>query len=241
MLLDFYVGNFLSFGDIQRFSMRSAENSKNKKNLIKNEKVLRTSFIYGSNAAGKSNLVKAIRFSKMMIVLGHTYGIYQIPNYLHRNPSEKDPKPAYFEYNIDIGGIQYKYGLEVGKHEQIVSEWLYKIENGKLKEIIFEIAPPFNVTKKQKLAENLVAIYSKKYARNVSKGYNGSFLSVAAETNRDCLDVLCWFQEYLVINSFDLPEITVTVDRKYLDFLLASLTRYNTGIISITQGKKWID
>ena len=65
MLVSFTVGNFLSFNEDQEFTM-VANNSNNHVNHIiprDNIELLRFSAIYGANASGKSNLIKAFDYS----------------------------------------------------------------------------------------------------------------------------------------------------------------------------------
>ena len=72
MLIRFNVGNFLSFNNIQEFSMISGD-GKTKMDHIYNDgniQLLKFAAIYGANAAGKSNLVESIDFAKEMIIHG---------------------------------------------------------------------------------------------------------------------------------------------------------------------------
>ena len=67
MLIEFSIGNYKSFKDIVTFSMVAANlTSKNKKldvtntfNYKKSMNLLKAAAIYGSNASGKSNFIKA--------------------------------------------------------------------------------------------------------------------------------------------------------------------------------------
>jgi AAA15 family ATPase/GTPase len=64
MLIRFTVENFLSFKERVEFSMILGKGRKLSHHLIKRQKpkdisVLKTGVLYGANAAGKSNVIKA--------------------------------------------------------------------------------------------------------------------------------------------------------------------------------------
>ena len=64
MLISFYAENFLSFKGKIEFSML-ADNGNDKNSVaFRKNKILKTAVIYGANASGKSNLLKALSFFK---------------------------------------------------------------------------------------------------------------------------------------------------------------------------------
>ena len=69
MLIEFSVKNFLSFKEKTTFSMEAGIGNENEENIIKinNERVLKTTAIYGANASGKTNLIRAFTTAIMMI------------------------------------------------------------------------------------------------------------------------------------------------------------------------------
>ena len=64
MLLEFTVGNFLSFKDKKTFSLEAGSISEHKDNVVEKGKykVLRSAVVYGANSSGKSNFIKALEF-----------------------------------------------------------------------------------------------------------------------------------------------------------------------------------
>ena len=62
MIIEFTVGNFLSFYEKRTISFEAQSISELKPNVIKYEKykLLRSAVIYGANSSGKSNLIKAL-------------------------------------------------------------------------------------------------------------------------------------------------------------------------------------
>ena len=69
MLIRYKVSNFLSFDGEQEISMIAGATKRKEEQLIDdgNLKLLKFSALYGANASGKSNLLKAIDFSKYII------------------------------------------------------------------------------------------------------------------------------------------------------------------------------
>lgn len=137
MLLRFNVKNFLSFDDITEFSMFPGKVRSKENHLMKttNTNILKFATIYGANAAGKSNLVKSIDYSKEIIL----FGLEHISRdfYFKGNSDNKDKKST-FEYEIMIDNKYYAYGFNViTSKREIVGEWLYDI-TGKEEKLIYE-------------------------------------------------------------------------------------------------------
>ncbi len=70
MFIGFSVSNYLSFKTAQKISMAASKMTRHKKHILNGngKKLLKTGLIYGANAGGKSNLVKAIDFSRDIIL-----------------------------------------------------------------------------------------------------------------------------------------------------------------------------
>ncbi len=132
MLIRFTVENFLSFNGPIEFSMYPgrATSHKNHKYIdIKQKKynrinVLKHSLIYGANASGKSNLVKALDYAKKFIVKG--IGKDKPINFSEFKLDIKaKEKPAMFQFEIKVKGKNYSYGFKINK-EIVIEEWLYE-------------------------------------------------------------------------------------------------------------------
>ncbi len=131
MLVRFKVKNFLSFRDETEFSMMAAEVENHPDHVIvhkgANEKrILKTSVIYGANASGKSNFVKALDFARDLIIgnLATQRGD-QIPSLPFMFDLEFMGEPSKFEFEIQCASRLFLYGFEVSD-ELIVSEWLFE-------------------------------------------------------------------------------------------------------------------
>ena len=133
MLKKFSVGNFLSFESINTLSLEAKKSEKEHPDFsfgIAKSKLLKSAVIYGANASGKSNLVKALLFFKTFTLKPPIQSIegkkIEVEPFLLREGQEKNP--SYFEIEFIDGDEQYTYGFEVSP-QRIESEWLIKNPN----------------------------------------------------------------------------------------------------------------
>ncbi|MCY4540422.1 MAG: AAA family ATPase [Chloroflexi bacterium] len=89
-------------------------------------RILKTSVIYGANASGKSNFVKALDFARDLIV-GNlaTQRDDQIPTSSFMFDLDFMGKPSRFEFEVKCGNRLFLYGFEVTQ-KLVVSEWLFE-------------------------------------------------------------------------------------------------------------------
>lgn len=133
MLIQFSVKNFTSFKDKQVFSMEAGTGDENIENIINaDERILKSTALYGANASGKTNLIKAFSAAIMMIRLSN-----------NRQPGEKlmqmepfafDDKtknePCEFEFIFYANNNKYVYGFKADK-DKVYEEYLYQYFSAK--------------------------------------------------------------------------------------------------------------
>ncbi|WP_422451096.1 AAA family ATPase [Endozoicomonas sp. ALB091] len=131
MLLRFSVENYRSFRDRVELSMVPSRVRTHSGHVIppgnpKDIGALKAAVIYGANASGKSNLIKAMHFARLMIVQGSPQGknLNYDPFLLDKDCSQK---PSRFEFEIKCGKNNYAYGF-MADSKFIQEEWLYKID-----------------------------------------------------------------------------------------------------------------
>ena len=141
MLIRFNVKNFLSFNSedrathdtsSQEFSMIPGKVRSKEDHILKTDKqnLLKFAAIYGANAAGKSNLIKAMEFFKNCTLNGTA--LPQDANlYCKTDPNNKD-KTSCFEAEFIVNDEVYAYGFEIILSTGLfVSEWLCKLTPSK--------------------------------------------------------------------------------------------------------------
>jgi uncharacterized protein len=133
MIVEFSVGNFRSIKDVETLSMvASPKVSANKELDVKNVHrvsdkltLLKSKAIYGANASGKSNMVKAINAFKVIVtdsvkdeeVLGKSIRHFELK-------SDAFIQPTFFQMVFILNSIEYRYGFETW-NRRIISEWLF--------------------------------------------------------------------------------------------------------------------
>lgn len=115
MLIEFSVKNFRSFKDKVTLSMEKSIGEENKNSIFKcnNIELLKTSAIYGANASGKSNLIRAFAVAIMMIRNSNIIPIGGkwndvIPFKLDEKTSKE---PTTFEFIFITKGVKYNYSF----------------------------------------------------------------------------------------------------------------------------------
>lgn len=136
MLIRFTVENFMSFRERQSFSLIPGQGRlkpEHKTKPVKGIVTLKTSVIFGANASGKSNLIKAIDFGKHLILRG-TKSEKRINYQKFRLDSSYQTSNSRIEYEIQHKGKNYAYGF-VFNSDEIIEEWLYEISKKNDKKI----------------------------------------------------------------------------------------------------------
>ena len=115
MLIEFSIKNFLSFKDKVTLSMEKGNGDENLENVVSENGtyLLKTAAIYGANASGKSNLIKAFTFAILFVrnSNNNTVGMrlpiinsFMFDAFTMGSPSE-------FEFDFRSNNIRYKYAF----------------------------------------------------------------------------------------------------------------------------------
>ena len=137
MLIRFKVSNYLSFDDIQTLSMISGKTGAHPSHVIKSKQIrlLRASAIYGANASGKSNVIKAMRAMRDLVV----HNEFMILDTYCRINEDNREKSSLFEVEIQLDDRAFSYGFEVDIYNQsVVDEWLHELFYDRDSVAIFE-------------------------------------------------------------------------------------------------------
>ncbi len=130
MLIEFSVENFRSFKERMTLSMVANDSEEllhsNTVSAGKKLRLLKSAAIYGANASGKSNLVKALEF--MLRFINSSAKDTQTGEKLRFEPFLLDTsewnKPSLFEITFLVDGTRYRYGFQLNDRI-IVTEWLF--------------------------------------------------------------------------------------------------------------------
>ncbi len=113
MLIEFSVKNFLSFKDKVTLSMEKGNGDEKLENVFTKNDVdlLRTTAIYGANASGKTNILKAFTCAILMIrnsnFMNTTNKWFSIKPFLFDKKTSKEPSE--FEFIFIANDVKYRY------------------------------------------------------------------------------------------------------------------------------------
>jgi uncharacterized protein len=159
--------------------------------------LLKSAAIYGANASGKSNLVRAISFVRNF-VLNSAVGRKvkdRIDTEIYKLSKDTENEPSYFEIIFEIGTTRYRYGFEVDRRS-VKSEWLYQTLSTQESELF---------TREEKAIE-VFDNFSEGKELNKKTRDNALFLSVVAQFNGEiATKIIDWFDRTLVV-IFDLED-----------------------------------
>ena len=192
MLIEFSVGNFRSFNEIQTLDMRAASLRETmppeQEHTFRAGKhtLLRCSAVYGANASGKSNLVRAVMFMREFVLssatrlqIGEPTGVERF-----RLDTEARNSPAYFQIIFRLREVEYRYGFELDE-ERVVSEWLYRTRRRESRLFVRE-GQEFDISGALKVKKDIPGMTRP----------NALFLSVLAQLNNQlAVSLLEWFSE----------------------------------------------
>jgi len=197
MIVEFTVGNFLSFNEKRTLSFEARGGvSELKENFFTFEKrkLLRSVVLYGANSSGKSNLIKAFAIMKDCVLssvrLNNNDVLLFQPFLLAKDSVHK---PTFFEVIFISEEQTFRYGFEYGSRE-IISEWLFEIK--KTKEI-----PLFIRTREGIGVSN---IFSEGAGKENATNENRLFISLVAQLGgKTSNQVLKWFSDYNVLSGIE--------------------------------------
>lgn len=196
MLIEFSVKNFMSFKNKVTLSMEKGNGDENLDNIFKwkDSELVKVASIYGANASGKSNLLKAfycailmVRNSSMISINGKWLFIkpFMFDDVSSKGPSE-------FEFIILASGVKYKYYFSTDGYK-VYDEGLDAYYSQK----------PTSIFKRYDVNKYLFnADKAKLEPLTAHNTDNKLFLSTATTWNYDkTKDVFLWFNN--VIDTYD--------------------------------------
>jgi len=133
-LQEFSFGNFRSFKEINTLNLAAAKLKSKYKHVDENNifstdnpeniSFLKSKAIYGANACGKSNIIKAL--VTFIRILKSSVKDDRVLNMVDsfRLSTETENEPSFFQIIVWYENTKYRYGFELND-ENIFSEWLY--------------------------------------------------------------------------------------------------------------------
>ena len=193
MLVEFSVKNFMSIKDEITFSMIAGTGDENIENIINDkntsEGYLKTAAIYGANASGKTNFIRALTAAILTVRKSNLRNINE--PLIEMKPFKFDSKtinePCEFKFIFIKNNIKYIYGFSADINK-IYTEYLYQYLSAK-PSLIFERKN----TNEYKFTQSEQGKLEELSTKNTEKKL---FLSTATAWNYEkTKDAYIWFSE----------------------------------------------
>ncbi len=206
MIIQLTIGNFLSFKEQSTLSLAA---SPLKEIQVSTEEIIfgvgsaglslmKSAVVYGANASGKSNFIKAFEFFKWYVInsskdiqAGERVNIESF-----RLNSLTAEEPSYFEAIFCNEDNQYRYGFEAD-NSFVHSEWLYQKANKKRAkevELFYRDKDSFHIHSRFAVGKELAG---KRMVRE-----NALLLSIAAQFNDPtAVEIMRWLNDTTIISG----------------------------------------
>lgn len=244
MLVKFSVENFLSFCSRQTFSLipgKGTLKSEHKTKKVNGVSALKTSVLFGANASGKSNLIKAIYFGQKLVLKRFTEPESIIDYQKFRLNKDNLNKDSRIEYIIQHRNKNYAYGF-VFNSDLIKEEWLYEITSKKDIKIFERDISNSETFDLENILKNIELDGEKQFFKFIAQGTLNNQLFLNEIRNRqmkgnvskidDLLNVIDWFQNSLKV---------IFPDDKYNEGLKFELKQDEELLTTFEQFLKYFD
>ena len=252
MLIRFSVSNFLSFKEKAELFMVASNERIHSHHIFRtasrsHPNILRSAVIYGANSAGKSNLFKAIKFARFLVVTSMSPET-KIPVKRFKLDAECMHKPAQFEIEFRAKNTNYLYSFAVTPSE-IPWERLYTTTNSG------EVLLFSRTTSEKGRVEVEWGAFIEKlsdkdrlFLEFIVQGTrpNQLFLRETIERNMDRFRPISnWFRRTLQVieptTAYRDLELRLGADEEFREFLARVLKNAGTGISNIKTQEEGID
>lgn len=230
MLLSFRVANHKSIYGEQTLHMQPVYD--------KSRSALPVAAIFGANAAGKSNVLDALKF--MVHAVRDSFSQWAprggVPRQPFRLDREADAEPSLFAVELLLNDVRYVYGFSVDRL-RVTREWLHSYPYQR-RRVVFErdgdrVRIGAGGSRQRSRAELIEALTPE----------NVLFLDVAGRSGFDEVEAVHqWFSDQVIFaspSSFDIDEAALVkeiADGRYGDKLIGLVRAADLGISNMEAG-----
>ncbi|MCD8194703.1 MAG: ATP-binding protein [Coprobacillus sp.] len=234
MLISFRFKNVLSFYNETTLSMEATKDKtleglntfcpNDNRPLSQKSDLVKSVLIFGPNASGKSNILKALNFMKFFVLDSSSSSLDKPinsnrPFAFYETASCED---SLYEVEIVEGSKYYRYGFTLNRGK-VVSEWLDSVEERK-KSLFKREGNHVYINKPSSRKIDFVSLSETSLFLSIG-------FSFSSPISEDIFNVIRWFQKLTIIstdkaNSLSLYKASKEYTKKALDIL----ERANIGI-----------
>ena len=204
MILEIRLENFYSIKHEVLLDFRAAKiNNEAIKALSSNvieyngQKILKSIGLFGANASGKSNILKAINSCYRLILDSHQYNVGAEFNFSPFKFDDYAKKPSSFSINFIHEGIEYEYSFSLTTTE-IVKESLYYYPNvRRVKVFVRDETKSSAKQEKYNFSDGLIP---RPFDVAINTSIKTLFLSRASQMDREfCMKLYSYFMQNFLI------------------------------------------
>jgi len=243
MLKKFIVENFSSFQTENTLDLTAGQTEVNPDHIVKFNKVkiLKSAILYGANASGKSNLIKAIDYASK-VILKNLDSVDRYKKYF-RLDKESSLKPTKFEFELEINNKFFTYGFSsILSNKEITEEWLYEIGKNTPEKVFERINNDISLGKTlEKTFKNKFEIYAEDMKNQSSQLFLSEIANkqLSLEDNPEAKtinDIYDWFDKKLILlypnTKFERKSLLIS-DKELSTSFKKYLNEFDTGIKGI--------
>jgi uncharacterized protein len=207
-------------------------------NIISTERhtLIKGAVIYGANASGKSNFIRAMSTMKRIVMSFNQSStkVLNVTPFLLNTETEKGA--SHFEVLIQIAKVRYRYGFEI-TNKAVTAEWLYEAKKNSEKLLFIREGDGIEVSASYKEGENL-----EEKTRN-----NALFLSVVDQFNGPIAKIIMkWFDGFITISGlshedYEMVTFKMLGDSRTSKPLIDFYKKLDLGFDSLKISKKKFD
>ena len=242
MVLEIRLSNFFSIKEEIVLDLR-AGNCKTQKSqslqtnafAYKDEQILKSVAVYGANASGKSNIIKAIRFCCSMVFNSHNHNENNTFGFTPFKFENYPNQPSQFLIRFVINDVEYEYSFSLTQTD-IITETLYYYPNGRRAKI-------FTRNETQGKEKNSIYTFGAVIRKPMDVAENTSrktlYISRASQMDRDIAkEIFKFFHSTFILNylNHDLQKVEYLY-KNNRNALLKALKIADSDIIDISMQK----
>lgn len=193
-------------------------------------KILKSIGLFGANASGKSNIIKAIGFCCRLILDSHLHNEGVIFNFQPFKFDEYSQKPSHFLIDFVCENVEYEYSFSLTRTE-IVSESLFYYPNGRRAKIFTRSGADYSFA---------VGVMSRPMDIVKNTSSKNLFLSRASSMNRQFAQQLYrYFMETFLLGLVNVNDNSIDLYyNNYKSVLLHALSVCDSDICNFEMSKE---
>lgn len=236
MLVNFRFKNCRSFFEETELSMEAVKDNEHREintfsvddNLLKgsNNELLKSAVIFGGNASGKTNVLKALAYMKNVLLLSASQFPIVAHNEFYAFYDYAREEESVYEVEIIQNESYYRYGFSL-LNGVVKSEWLDRRKE-RLTPVFKRVDNTLEISGLPKQASKLINISPQTLFLAVSNNFQ-------LDINSYMMDVMTWFSNLYIVfeNDANILDIYTLENGKYRDQALKILKLADIGIRNI--------